>query len=318
MKLYLGYTSALDYWRQNDLDSHAQIIRSDAASFAAPNRHVIEKAQTELSITHPPFHVVVSSPAKRRAMTNIICHATGSTIPKSSFINHSPHVAISSPEACFLQLANIIPFIDLIQVGFELCGTYALDPKSGTLLVREKRTSTQLLAKYLQKATKAHGLVKARRALPFICDNSASPMETKLTLLLCLPTLYGGYGLPKPLLNKPLEVDEGWRTKTYRCDLTWLLSKTDKGKQHRLALEYDSSAFHSGLEKMHLDSKRRVAIESENIHVLSITKQQVYDDRAFDHLAKVVAKYLGVRLRSDRKDFFARQQKLRKDMQMLC
>ena len=35
---------------------------------------------------------------------------------------------MSAPEFCFLQMAGCLSLVQLIQLGFELCGTYAVDP----------------------------------------------------------------------------------------------------------------------------------------------------------------------------------------------
>ena len=48
--------------------------------------------------------------------------------------------------------------------------------------------------------------------------------------------------------------------------------------------------------------------------MLSITKQQVYNASAFNDLADVVAKYLGIRFKTERKDFGIRQRKLRRNL----
>ena len=100
-------------------------------------------------------------------------------------------------------------------------------------------------------------------------------METKLTLLLCLPFKLGGYGLPYPELNYPLYDTQFKKPKKelYRCDLCW--------PKLKLAIEYDSHQFHATNNKLALDSRRRIAIEQYGLHVISVTKQQVYSDVAF-------------------------------------
>lgn len=316
MKICLGYTSALEYWRRNDLFSREHIIKIAPSTLSAPNRGLLEKAQFELEDCQTPLHLVVFERVKRRNLSNSVCHVIVGSIPQRSFVNHSSHVAISSPEACFLQLASSLSLIELIQVGFELCGSYAIDPKSGSLLVRFPRTNVLGIARYLEKAKGIHGLVKAKRALRYVCENSASPMETKLTLLMSLPTSLGGYGLPKPQLNKEVEIDKGWRTKNYRCDALWSLALPEQRTLQSLVLEYDSHAFHAEQEKMQLDSRRRVQLEKERMHVLSVTKQQIYDPAAFDNLAHVVAKYLRFRFRSTRSDLQQRRMLLRKKLDL--
>ncbi len=365
MKLYLAYQSAVDYWSYYDLASRAQIVKTWDTAFGSPTRELVSDAQLETPYIQLPLHVVVRGKDNKRNFSEIVCHSIGKTIPQRSFVSHSKHVAVSSPEACFVQMANKLPLTQLVQLGFELCGTYATDPLSGQLLKRLPRTNLQYLKNYVVKAKGIKGSAKAKQALLYIHENSASPMETKLTMLLTLPTSLGGYALPKPELNKVVEVDEGWRIKTYRCDLVWQLkrfkertlnaergtatysdrfiakngglvssrksasgelscesgsgllsrkSASGESQNAGLALEYDSHEFHAEKRKIILDSKRRISLERSNMRVLSVTKQQVYDELAFDELAKVVAKYLGIRMRISRKDFVQRRRCLRVEL----
>lgn len=368
MKLYLAYQSAVDYWSYYDLASRAQIVKTWDTAFGSPTRELVSDAQLETPYIQLPLHVVVRGKDNKRNFSEIVCHSIGKTIPQRSFVSHSKHVAVSSPEACFVQMANKLPLTQLVQLGFELCGTYATDPLSGQLLKRLPRTNLQYLKNYVVKAKGIKGSAKAKQALLYIHENSASPMETKLTMLLTLPTSLGGYALPKPELNKVVEVDEGWRIKTYRCDLVWQLkrfkertlnaergtatysdrfiakngglvssrksasgelscesgsglssrkSASGESQNAGLALEYDSHEFHAEKRKTILDSKRRISLERNNMRVLSVTKQQVYDEWAFDELAKVVAKYLGIRMRIGRKDFVQRRRCLRVELGLL-
>ncbi len=225
MKLYLAYQSAVDYWSYYDLASRAQIVKTWDTAFGSPTRELVSDAQLETPYIRLPLHVVVRGKDNKRNFSEIVCHSIGKTIPQRSFVSHSKHVAVSSPEACFVQMANKLPLTQLVQLGFELCGTYATDPLSGQLLKRLPRTNLQYLKNYVVKAKGIKGSAKAKQALLYIHENSASPMETKLTMLLTLPTSLGGYALPKPELNKVVEVDEGWRIKTYRCDLVWQLKR---------------------------------------------------------------------------------------------
>lgn len=88
-------------------------------------------------------------------------------------------------------------------------------------------------------------------------------MESLLSMLLCLPPSLGGFGLPRPELNCPIETNEG-SVAMRRCDLCW--------PDQQFALEYDSDTFHSDASKLHLDSSRRSALEKAGVHVVSITK----------------------------------------------
>ena len=61
---------------------------------------------------------------------------------------------------------------------------------------------------FLDSVGKVNGKAKAKRALKYVIDGSLSPMETMVYMLLCLPVMLGGYGLPKPEMNSIIELDE--------------------------------------------------------------------------------------------------------------
>ena len=126
-------------------------------------------------------------------------------------------------------------------------------------------------------------------------------MESLLSMLLCLPPLLGGFGLPRPELNYPVKTDE--RTNLVRwCDLCW--------PNQRFALEYDSDTFHSSKSKLHLDSSRRSILEKAGIHVVSVTKNQVFDREQLFSLAKIVSRKLGKRLSPTPFDFAQKQDEI--------
>lgn len=164
----------------------------------------------------------------------------------------------------FLQLGKELSLIQLITIGYELCGSYGLSAQSSSgFLRREPRSNPQLIERYLEKCEGIHGVKAAKRASSYLVKGSASPMESLLSMLLCLPPSLGGFGLPRPELNYPIETNEG-SVAMRRCDLCW--------PDQQFALEYDSDTFHSDESKLHLDSSRRSAPEKAGVHVVSITK----------------------------------------------
>lgn len=153
-----------------------------------------------------------------------------------------------------------------------------------------KRTAQhppQLIERYLEKCEGIHGVKAAKRASSYLVKGSASPMESLLSMLLCLPPSLGGFGLPRPELNCPIETNEGGIA-IRRCDLCW--------PDQQFALEYDSDTFHSDESKLHLDSSRRSALEKAGVHVVSVTKNQVFDRGQLFNLATIASKRLGKRL----------------------
>ncbi|MEF2846503.1 MAG: hypothetical protein U0O24_07640 [Eggerthellaceae bacterium] len=139
------------------------------------------------------------------------------------------------------------------------------------------------------------GLPLARTALKYIINDSASPRESALALMLTLPKRLGGYGLPKPILNYRVDIPQNKRhqfsSRYCVCDLYW--------PQAQIALEYDSDAFHTGSGKIALDSARRDALALLGIQVLSVTNLQIKLATEMDRIARAIGRALGVRIRTD-------------------
>lgn len=306
MSLFLGYRSAYEYWCHNDIRRHDTVSVAMPNTASAPSNRELNKAKVLLPFLTLPIHTVVPTVDAKRNLVDLTCHVNDS-LPLKSFARISHNLYVSIPEACYVQLASQLSFVEILMLGSELCGTYAQDQSSNHLISRHPRTSKYHFEQYLNKLHRTHGKSQALRALKYICENSASPMETKLTLLLCLPFKLGGYGLPYPKLNYPL-YDTKFKPKKelYRCDLCW--------PKLKLAIEYDSHQFHATNNKLALDSRRRIAIEQYGLHVISVTKQQVYSDIAFSELAKVISRYLGIRLRIRSYNFEQQRRKLRSEL----
>ena len=141
-------------------------------------------------------------------------------------------------------------------------------------------------------------------------DNSSSLRETHLAMLLCLPTRYGGGGLPKPILNMPIDVSPQTNI-TWRNDLRW----TDIGwKDARLGVEYDSNEFHSGSEKIAKDAERRILLMAAGYEIIVVTNDQFKRLREIQRVIAVIYRLLGLRQRCRTEDYLLKQQKLHRDI----
>lgn len=295
MKFLLGHSTALNYWRLHDRNETQRKTRATGAFTHPPNKAVLDT----LPETSGPIHFIVTDKKAHRRSEGVVCHLS-SNLPRNSFLMIGKGIYVSTPEACFLQMAAEYPFAKLLKIGFELCGTYSI--YDDQLIRREPRMSTGSLYEYLSHATGCKGAKRAALIVKYLADNSASPMETALTALLCLPPHRGGYGLPQPLLNYPIKQEHILRY----CDLCWPGSK--------LALEYDSDAHHASPRKLNEDSFRRIQIETTDMHVISVTKTQLFDPNSFEQLAHVVGRYLGKRIRTNQQDHPVQQMNLRKEL----
>lgn len=289
MAIFIGHKTALAYWRTHD-KNWAQPI-----SQAAPqenNSPYYSQIDTDIlwkfGIDEKPVSILVSCKANMRKSQNLSPRIWSGKHPSRSFYKIAQDLYISTPEATFLQLGKESSLIQLITIGYELCGSYGLSAQSDSgFLRREPRSNPQLIERYLEKCDGIHGVKAAKRASSYIAKGSASPMESLLSMLLCLPRSLGGFGLPCLELNFPIETNEGG-VLMRRCDLCW--------PDQRFSLEYDSDTFHSDASKLHLDSSRRSTLEKAGIHVVSVTKNQVFDRGQLFNLATIASKRLGKRL----------------------
>lgn len=204
-----------------------------------------------------------------------------------------------------MQLAAELDAVQRLKLGMELCGTYALRPDAERGFVRREwghtLSTAEKLLKYAEGAGPSHGAALAREAARDLATGAASPAETKVYLLLCLPLRQGGYGLPKPLLNRRVrlrdgraellgEIDGAAGFRVLRPDFYW--------HDANVALEYDSDAHHSGPSDAPRDSKRRGELEHASVRVLTMSSEQLYDGRLLEKMARTLARLLGHRMRA--------------------
>ena len=207
----------------------------------------------------------------------------------------------------FVQLAQCVPFLTLIEIGYELCGSYTLLPDKSTFAQCAPATNRNHLAKGIKALRGMRGRKIATKALQFVADSSASPMETKLTMFLCLKRTMGGYGLPFPKLNYPIEPTSSARKaahkQRYVLDLYWPKRKID--------VEYDSDNYHASSEGITSDAQRRNALQLMGVTVITVTRGQLYSAASFDRTARTIAASIGVRLPKTSQCWICQKQTLR-------
>ncbi len=303
MAIFIGHKTALTYWRTHDRNWAQPVSQAMPRGNSSPFYSQIDTGILwKIGIDEKPISLLVSKETNRRRSRNLSPHIWSEKHPSRSFYKITEDLYISTPEAVFFQLGKTLSLIQLITIGYELCGSYGLSTQSDSgFLKREPRSNPRLIKRYLDKCGGFHGVKTAKRACGYIVEGSASPMESLLSMLLCLPPLLGGFGLPRPELNYPIKTNEGV-VSMRRCDLCW--------PSRQFALEYDSDAFHSGESKLHFDSSRRSTLEKAGIHVVSVTKDQVFDRGQLLGLAKIASSRLGKRLSPAPFDFAQRQDEI--------
>lgn len=321
MAVLLGYTSALEYWRSlatmQDESLHDALLgsykeRNNVTNHLQRQLNNLKSRRESVSYLadHPDASAITigqqAHSQSQDARTSKITRLPTHSCVRANMHYHDITLYVSTPEFCFLQMASRISLEELIALGFELCGTYAL-LNGETIYQSIPLTTVNKLQAFMVRAKGFRGSVAARRAMKYILDRSASPMETALTMLLTLPNSLGGYGVAQPQLNYriniPSSLADTVESHYYVCDLFW--------KDSSLAIEYDSNLAHAGINKTVRDHMRRSVLTALDISVLSVTWPQVKDKKAFDQLVRLVAKKTHKRLQCKDPRFAQRHTALR-------
>lgn len=177
---------------------------------------------------------------------------------------------IASPELLFLQLASELDIHRLILLGLQLCSHPPGAPSAAI-------TTKERLSFFLARTSGHHSHKKAWRALKYIENGSASIMESIVYMFLTLPHLLGGYGLGGAVFNYEIRLEDeaGKRLRQKRCfmDLYY--------KAAKLAIEYESFAFHSRPSEQGKDAIRSAILDRHGIEVMHLNTIQLYDKAAY-------------------------------------
>jgi len=312
--MFISHYSALHFWRELrardccvpsvtsalDLEPHSsRLVYAPVVSLHSADisdREIMGFLPQGSALFKPPIDLLVGSPHMRRYSALKRPHAWVHPLTSGSFYKIASQVYVSSPEFCFLQMASLLDFVDLVMLAYELCGYYTVSENG--MFTCTRLTSLELLGDFAHRCAGSRGARKAASALACAAEGAASPREATTAALLCLPYRHGGYALPLPQMNHPVyprarqrdEIDGTY----YVCDLFW--------PKANLAVEYNSDAHHASPSQIASDSRRRNALEHMNIKVVSVTNQQLCDIDQFDHAALQIAKRLHKRIRPSSPD----------------
>lgn len=265
----------------------------DAASNARDIKQLVERSDTIARLTQP-YMVLVPEHAHRRNSKLITCRALSASITEPYLVSIDEDCLCVTPELLFILYGQKHSFATSVQLGLELCGTYTLpafsDNECFTTYDLPVLTTAKSIREFIARNPGIYGAKRAKRFARILRNGSASPMETVLFLLLCLPVSEGGYGLPLPEFNADLPVIQylgSMHVPQIRYgDLVY--------RAARVVLEYQSSEHHAGVEKRESDEDRRDDIEATGYTVMFITPSRIKDFDRFEAVVQRLARYLGV------------------------
>ena len=278
---------------------------NDAVNSSRGIDELDETAQRWLSHVGMPVHAYVADRAKGTRTKRLVTHVFGQSVPYGAFLDLGHGVCVCTPQFSFLQIAAKCDLVETVCLGMELCGTYsrwsldsdgaygtqhmAFGQGRGCAFDLPPALRANRIPAFVKRLSAFRGSKRAQSAAKWVVDNSASPMETAVYLLLCLPKRLGGYGLPKPVLNPKLTINNPDGVKVRYPDMFWSGANVD--------VEYNSDAEHSGEWARYRDSKREVELTVANVKVLPLTRAQLMNTEEFDAFAQGLRRLLGVQAR---------------------
>lgn len=289
VSIILSHDSALAYWSNAGVRMPQRYLKPGAAADALASAHGALHVKTLetvrglswLGAFQEPLDLLVPTANDRHRSPLAKYHSWNAAPPAGAFVsidseywlsdNKLCNIVVSSPEFCFLQMAQVLSDYELIELGFELCGNYAIDPSAQRGMTgRPAVTTPKRLAVFCEKAQGMRGIKRAKRAVKWVIAGSRSPRESRTAMIASMSRTCGGHGLPAPLLNYemilPPHVARIVGADKIYPDMYWRKLKT--------VLEYDSLDWHAGYEAAEHDARKRSAYRMLGLRVVSLTKSQ--------------------------------------------
>ena len=319
MGIILSHQSALEVWRHPD--SWALIDANREPRLAVPNEYPsLEKLNELAQRTRPlahllecaengagALHVLVRDQQLRNVSKLVYSHVCTLDLPPESLVKLADEVYVASPELCFLQMCQVLPRIDCIELAYELCGVYMTGPEFEDGFADQPAvTSVAKLQEYLARVESIPGAQRAYGATRYALDGARSPQEAALSMTLSLPTRLGGYGIPAPQLNHTLQVPHALQNRYTRrseieCDLYW----------PGLDVEYNSDQDHAQSAQRARDANRAIVLEKMGVQHIQVTRLQMKRSDEFEFIVRKIRDHLGLRHRAVPAQRRAQRQRLR-------
>lgn len=307
MGVCIGGPSALEAYRSRGRLVGELLDKPRTSKLDGCRLPVVSALEEELGavgVRTRPYHLCFCSRSHARSRDDVRRHLLVGDLPRRSFVCVRSGLLISSPELLFVQLATDADLddVDLALLGFELCGSYLLDPDpnswDGMVNTPAPMTSVAKIARMIDAMPGRAGVKRATAVLRLVRDGSNSPMETVLALLFGLPRRLGGLGFGPVVMNRKVTLASGPR---------WVdIFFPEAG----VGLEYKGRIPHS-IEKVGRDDRRQNGLVGSGVTIINVWYEDLSVPHLFDQLVRDVAGALGVRLRIRDKGFAWRQDVLR-------
>lgn len=310
MSICVCNNSALELYRASsrllpELMSSARTSKLESGRLLS--ERLLAEDMRRVGVTEKPFHVLLGNTSCGRGRDDIVRHPCSDGLPPRSIIRASRDVWTVSPEYLMCQYAaraaapsDPFDLVDLILVGYELCGTYLLDASidDGFVTTEEPLTSRSKIERFCGRRGRFVGVRMVRRALRQISDMSNSPRESIVSMLLTMSLGLGGLGLRGSVMNYEVETDQGVK----RVDIAW--------PKLGVGVEYQGRKYHA-VEQAQREDRRRNTLAGSGMTIITVWNEDLRDPVLFERFVGDVTNALGVRVRVRSEAHRAQQRLLR-------
>lgn len=235
-------------------------------------------------------------------------HVWSHEIPKESFLQVSNDAAVACSALAIGQVGHGLREEHIAQVVCSLAGSYITMPgKHGGMI--DKLTPLVTIEELRKMAGDLEGLCSTKKlvsALEYAAENSASPAETNLLLLLSMTRRKGGADIRGWEMNVEMEVPFKFRRYLGQSHITPDLL----AREQSVVLEYDSNERHGDKEQQEKDKKRVVVLQAMGYKVIAVHTADVRNALAFQDIIDKTLEALGKKPMRTSPAMFESRQKL--------
>lgn len=305
--LIISHDSALAFWSRRTAAMPPRLLsansahRALASTRASMNSELMSTVQLLPLFQHlpPQTDALVADPLDHRITSVLRLHLQAAPLPNGALVHTGvsvPYgdgtiqVLVCSPELVFVQMARFMCLAELIELGFELCGQFAICPDAPKGMIdRAPVTTPERLRRFVELASCLRGIKLARQAAGHVLANSKSPKESQAAIFATLQRRNGGLQMSAPLLNESLVLPANARrvlgAATCSPDLYW--------PRVRTVLEYDSDEHHVGTAAGEHDARKRTVYQMLGLSVYSVTYGQMSSFATFTSIMQSIAAKFG-------------------------
>lgn len=216
----------------------------------------------------------------RRRKGCTIRYMNGQYLPDNAVVEIDG-VRIAAPPLLFLQMAQILPLKKLILFGIQLCLEV---PNSGN----QPLCTLAELKDFIGQVQHIKGIKKARRALKYIKDKSASITESSAYMETAMPHALGGLNIREMVFNQKVQFgrDKDPELRQNKCYIDLYIPSA------KLGIEYMSKD-HDNPKRQAADWAKRRELEKMGYEIIWIKYADLINPKKLHDFKELLRTKLG-------------------------